>query len=206
MKLRQRLILLTGMIVAFSLYIPINRLVSGGRTLAVPLDAFIPVWPAFVFPYLLALPWWAGCVIWAVARMDSSRLRVFGGAFILCNLIASAIYILYPTYVVRPLVAGADIAARVLNLVYANDRPYNAFPSGHTFTTVLIFLAWLDWKPRLAWLWGTIGLTILAALLFVHQHYLADLLGGIFLAMVVFLALRFWNLKAGRRIPCAPGA
>jgi membrane-associated phospholipid phosphatase len=179
------------LVVFFSvLYFPINRFVGDGTTMATPLDAWIPVWPGFIFPYLLAIVWWAFCITWAVFRMEARRWQVFATALIICFIISDIIYIIFPTYVIRPVVQGNNLASAWLNQVYAADKPYNAFPSSHTFTSVLIFLAWREWKPRLAWLWGLVCLTILISILFVHQHYVADLVGGIVLAVGVFLLVR----------------
>ncbi len=161
--------------------------------MATPLDAWIPVWPGFIFPYLLAIGWWVFCISWAFFRMEDRRWQVFATALFICFLISDIIYIIFPTYVIRPVVQGNNLASSLLNQVYAADKPYNAFPSSHTFTSVLIFLAWMEWKPRLAWLWGFVCLTILISILFVHQHYLADLVGGIVLAGGVFLLARRWS-------------
>ena len=196
LRSHQRTIILILVLFFSLLYFPINRMVGDGRTMASPLDAHIPVWPGFIFPYVLAIGWWIFCIIWAFLRMDDRRWKIYATALIACFLISDIIYIIFPTYVIRPEVHGKDLASAWLNQVYAADKPYNAFPSSHTFNSVLIYLAWREWKPRLAWLWGIVCLTILLSILFVHQHYLADLAGGVVLAVGAFFLAKRWSEHA----------
>lgn len=164
--------------------------------MSTPLDSRIPVWPGFIFPYVLAIGWWIFCITWAYLHMEDRHWQVFATALIACFLISDIIYIIFPTYVIRPAVQGKDLASLWLKQVYTADKPYNAFPSSHTFTSVLIFLAWSEWKPRLTWLWGLVCLTILFSILLVHQHYLADLAGGVVLAGGAFYLVKRWSSHA----------
>jgi membrane-associated phospholipid phosphatase len=192
-KSHNRTILLILAVVMTFLYVPINRSVGGGYILVTPLDAWIPLLPGFVFPYVFALAWWVFCFTWGYLRMEEQRWQEFALALIFCLLVAELIYILFPTYVIRPVIQGDDLASQWLKRVYDLDRPYNVFPSSHTFTSVLIFLVWREWKPRLTWVWGLICLTIVVSILFVHQHYLVDCLGGIALAAGALALVKRWR-------------
>jgi membrane-associated phospholipid phosphatase len=164
------------------LYFPINRTVQGGVVLATSWDAGIPLWPIWVVPYLLSLAWWAGSYLWAAWRMPEELYQALVVSAVSIILVSYVIYILFPTYVVRPPLEGAGWPTRILAHVYANDRVYNAFPSGHTYNTVLIALYWSRWQPRLRWLWAGLTLIVLLSTLFTRQHNLPDLLGGAILA------------------------
>jgi len=177
------------------LYIPINRFVKGGFELSIPLDSQIPLVPIWTIPYLLSLIWWAGCFIWAALAMPSGLYRAWVASTISTMLIAYAFYILYPTYVVRPVVGASGWQSDLLRQLYANDRAYNAFPSGHTYISLLILFYWWTWKPRLRWLWLAIALVILLSTLFTRQHYLIDLLGGLLWAVMGFLFGRWWSQR-----------
>jgi membrane-associated phospholipid phosphatase len=98
------------------------------------------------------------------------------------SLISYSVYILYPTYVVRPPVEGDSWAAQLIAQLYANDRVNNAFPSGHTYNTVLVTLYWSRFYPKGRPLWVAIAIVILLSTLYTRQHNLPDLLGGILLA------------------------
>ncbi len=177
------------------LYLPINRLAQGGVALRTPLDDLIPLWPVWAVPYLASVVWWLGASLWAALRMEDGLYRALVAAMLIVNLAGFAIYLLFPTYVERPALSGTDWATSLVRFIYSQDRVYNAFPSGHTYITVLIALFWWRWQPRLRWLWIGGTLLILLSTLFTRQHFLADLLGGI------VLAVTGWWL--GRRIGSA---
>jgi membrane-associated phospholipid phosphatase len=177
------------------LYFPINRAVQGGVILATPLDALIPLWPIWAIPYLLSLGWWMGCFIWATWKMDLTLYQAFIVCMIAIMLVSYAVYLLYPTYVARPLLEGNDWQMKLMYLIYSNDRSYNAFPSGHTYTTVLIGLFWWRWYPRQRWLWVGITVIILLSTLFTRQHNLPDLAGGILLALLGYTFGMGWAAK-----------
>jgi len=179
MTLRVRLAWLVILFMVQLLYFPINRTVQGGVVLATPWDASIPLWPIWAIPYLLSLFWWVGCFAWAAWKMDDTLYRAFVIGAIAVMLTSYVLYLLYPTYVQRPVLEGGNWQVELVRFIYENDRSNNAFPSGHTYTTVLIVLFWWHWRPRLRWLWAGIAVIILLSTLFTGQHNLPDLIGGI---------------------------
>jgi membrane-associated phospholipid phosphatase len=152
--------------------------------LQTPLDPLIPLLPVFSIPYLLALPWWLGSLVWAAARMPGPLYRTLVLSAVLTILCASLVYILFPTYVARQPVEQRNWAASLLRFIYSNDRSYNAFPSSHTYLTTLIVFFWWRWQPRLRLLWGGILVLILLSTLFTGQHTLPDVAGGVVLALI----------------------
>src|SRR5688572_19845546 len=108
MNLRRRLLWL-GVILAFQcLYFPINHYVQGGIVLSTPLDVFIPLWPIWAVPYLLSLPWWTTAYIWAALKMPDGLYRAFVAALLGVMAVSYLIYILFPTYIERPALAGTE--------------------------------------------------------------------------------------------------
>jgi membrane-associated phospholipid phosphatase len=181
-----------------SLYFPINRSIQGGVVLATPWDASIPLWPVWVIPYLLSLVWWAGCFVWAAWKMEDGLYRAFVTSLIVVMVASYVVYVLYPTYIVRPSLQGNDWLTNLVRLLYENDRVNNAFPSGHTYTTVLIALFWWRWYPRQRWLWATIAVVVLLSTLFTRQHNIPDLFGGIAFAYLGY-RLGLWWARRGSR-------
>ena len=173
---------------AASLYFPLNRTLTGGFNLSTPLDAWIPLWPVWVVPYLLCLPAWVGSLIWAAWKMDERLFRSFISAGLLVLLSATLIYYIFPTYVQRPALTGNGWATQLLRLVYQNDGVYNAFPSGHVYQTTLICLFYNQLYPNHRWLWTGIIVIVVLSTLFTHQHYLTDPIGGLAIA---WLGYRF---------------
>jgi membrane-associated phospholipid phosphatase len=83
-------------------------------------------------------------------------------------------------------------AVWLIRFVYTNDRTYNAFPSQHLWSTVLIALFWSHWKP--GWRWVLWASTVIVALstLFTRQHWILDVFGGTLLAVIgYFIGLAF---------------
>jgi membrane-associated phospholipid phosphatase len=174
-----RLVWLTILAAAGLLYVPINRTVQGGVILSLPWDENVPFWPIWAVPYLLSILWWMASYIWAAWKMDDVCFRALGVATLAVMLSAYAVFVLYPTYVERPVPVGHSWQMGLIRLIYNNDRLNNAFPSGHVYTTVLIALFWWDWQPKLRWLWAAIPIVVILSTLFTGQHNLLDPVGGI---------------------------
>jgi membrane-associated phospholipid phosphatase len=187
-----------GLILALQLlYIPINRILQEGVVLRTPWDDFIPLWPIWTIPYLLSIAWWLGFSIWATWKMDDRLYLAFVAAAVAVMLIGYGIHLLYPTCVERPILTGDTWQTRLLSLVYELDRGYNAFPSGHTYNTILISLFWYRWQPRHRALALGIAIIVLLSTLFTGQHNLPDLVGG---AVLAWLGYRFGLWWAARQL------
>lgn len=182
----RRLLFITHLTV-LCCYLLINRVmgyVGGGTTFDIWLDQYIPFWPVWVVPYLLAIVWWGIAILWAFLKMEDSLYVAFITGWISTCLIGYSIFIFYPNYMVRPELTGTGWAEWMIRFVYANDRTYNAFPSQHLWDTVIITLFWGRWKPR--WRWPLWGFTFIVALstLFTGQHWIVDVAGGTLLGVI----------------------
>ncbi len=177
------------------LYIPINRTLQGGVVLRTPLDDLIPLWPIWIIPYLLSIAWWLGFTIWAAWKMDDTLYLAFVTAGVAMMLVSYLIHLLYPTYVQRLTLTGDSWAVQLLRFVYHQDRSYNAFPSGHTYNTVLVSLFWYRWQPRHWVLCLGTAVLILLSTLFTGQHNLPDLLGGIVVAWLGYHFGLWWATR-----------
>ncbi len=195
-RLKSRLPWLVALFMVQWLYFPINRMVTGGVILTTPWEHLFPLWPVWVVPYLLSLLWWAGCFVWATWKMDDELYRALAVGLISVMLSSYVVYILYPTYVERPTPEGNDLFARMMRLLYQNDEVNNAFPSGHTYNTVLIAFFWSRWRPKRRWLWWGITVVVLLSTLYTRQHNLPDLFGGILFAWAGY-RLGLWWVKRG---------
>lgn len=143
-------------------------------------DTRIPLIPIFVIPYLFFFfPWLVGLVIWAFIR----NVRVFQRVSIALMagvLLSYACYMLYQTAVVRSAPDGS-VFSGLLRWAYRSDVRYNAFPSSHTFVTVILLATTLPLLRRT----GTKALAVAVAVLIVlstlltKQHHIADVLGGL---------------------------
>jgi membrane-associated phospholipid phosphatase len=171
-----------------SLYFPLNHTLTGGFNLSTPFDSWVPLWPVWVIPYLLCLPFWLVGLAWAAWKMDDRLFRAFVSSVLFVLLSATCIYFFFPTYVQRPAVSNNGWTAQLLEIVYRNDGTYNAFPSGHVYQTSLFCLFYNHLYPKHSWFWGGIVVVVVLSTLFTHQHYLVDPLGGLGIA---WLGYRF---------------
>lgn len=99
-------------------------------------------------------------------------------------IVAYAVFLLYPTVAPRPeSVTGDGFGVWGLRFLYTSDPPYNCFPSihvAHSFVSVLACY-------RVHWTLGVVTITcaslVALSTLFTRQHYVADLVAGILLAL-----------------------
>jgi membrane-associated phospholipid phosphatase len=178
MNLTKRLGLVIVVVLFQCSYTVTNRVMHGGVLLDLPIDHLIPVWPVWTVPYLLTLAVWVSFDVWALFKMEDRLFKAYIIASLVTIIPSMLIFIFWPTYVVRPQVTGQDWASNLLRFLYANDRPNNAFPSGHMYFAVLVAYFGTRWKPRLLLPMLTMVVIVIGATLFTKQHYVFDLVGG----------------------------
>jgi membrane-associated phospholipid phosphatase len=196
---RQRLASLAGLLLLLALYFPINQTVTGGVTPDLALDARIPLWPVWVVPYLLTLPWWIASLAWGALKMDFPLWQRFALCLGITIAISYTTFILYPTYVVRPEISGGDVFSTLVVWLYQGDQVNNALPSGHTYTTLIIAVFWSQWLPKLKPLWIGIAVLVLLSTLFTKQHYILDLLAAALEVVVTYFLSGYLLRKVEER-------
>lgn len=176
------------------LYLPLNRLQSGGVAPALPVDALIPLSPLWVIPYVLTLVTWIIIPIWAALKLDDAAYRAFILAELICVVTGITTFFLYPTYIIRPELPSTEGSLALVARLYASDQAYNALPSGHAYLSGLYMLVLSRFCPRWRALWIAAYAIILLSTLFTRQHYVLDLLAGFALALaaycIAFLAVK----------------
>ncbi len=146
-----------------------------------PLDDAIPVVPPFVIPYVSLEPF----IYASLVLLLLFRTRVFQSAtlsMIATWLISYVFYIFMQSFVLRPTLAGNDVFTQMIREVYAGDNAYNDFPSLHTSLSTILAIHWWRVDRRIGVpvaLW--VALIVLSTV-FVKQHYVPDVLGGLALA------------------------
>lgn len=167
-----------------ALYFPINQSASGGRELELGIDRFIAFSPPWVVPYLVGSALMVVIPLWACFGMETFLFRRYMMANLFATVVSYIVYLGFPTYVSRPNIHGSDVFSWMLRQVYAADRSYNAFPSGHTLYTCISLLFLWQWQPQQRLLWTVLCLLIILSTLFIGQHHILDLLGGLILALI----------------------
>ena len=187
-----------GIVIAFVSYEIFNKATYSYEPLIMKgwLDAKIPVVSIFVVPYL-SFHILAALVV-PLLSLKIGGFKAFlvnGVAIIVGQICLDVAYAFFQTQVPRTPVPGNSPFDWVLvNVVYGNDQPLNGFPSNHvTWSVISIIALWRLRKraPRTSWILMAWFLLILPATVFLHQHYLVDIYGGIFVAFTAYWSVMF---------------
>lgn len=146
-----------------------------------PLDDLIPVVPPFVIPYVSLEPFiYATLVLFLLFRtrlFQSAALTMIAAWFV-----SYAFYFFLQSYIDRPTLTGTDTLTQMIRDVYASDNAYNDFPSLHTSLSTVLAIHWWRVDKRIGIPVAIWVALIVASTVFVKQHYLADVIGGLLLA------------------------
>ncbi|MFH1682290.1 MAG: phosphatase PAP2 family protein [Candidatus Woesearchaeota archaeon] len=173
----QREILTVLLALFFIPFFLINSSFGEGEsyTLKLAIDTKIPFMPMFVFVYismylLVLMPYF---FVKERKSFNSAALSYF-----LVMGLSYLIFFLFPVKMLRPAVENS-----LVNLIYLLDAGYNCFPSLHVSLSLLSAAVCFHSNKRYWWLFIWAGVVSLSVL-FVKQHYLLDVLGGILMSML----------------------
>ena len=196
---KRRVFWLVIILTLLVVYFPINRLITGGWALSLPIDKYIPLYPPALIPYLIGSLLFVAFPIWASLYSKRPEFEAYIISFLTATIISYIIYLTLPTYVIRPEIHSQDFFSKAISLLYQNDYPHNAAPSGHTFYTLISFLYIRVWNPKVQGISLTITLLIIASTLLTKQHYMLDMISGLILGFITYWTGRYiqkkWNLK-----------
>ncbi|MEH7120948.1 phosphatase PAP2 family protein [Neobacillus vireti] len=171
-----------------TIYQLLNNRPSKAIEMTTTFDQAIPFLPIFIIPYIL---WYAYifCYLIYFCFKDTTVYLKSLLLIVVSELICFVIYFFFQTHVPRPTPAGDGFLLELVRWIYANDRPYNCFPSIHVLTTFTIMLASLHIKNK--HLITTLcihftGTLIIISTLFVKQHVIFDMIGSMFLVTFIY--------------------
>ena len=180
----------------FSLgYFLIQHLVPvDGATLLVELDKAIPLMPEFIWIYH-SLPLYILIVMVFLIK----RAPIFWRTFSSCIMSSAVMFLCFafvPVEYPRPEILVSGASSSLLAVTQAVDLAHNTCPSGHVAFAWLMFLAaiktqWVrdePWLGRVYLLWA-VGIAL--STLVLKQHFVADVIAGIFLATFSFYVAKF---------------
>jgi membrane-associated phospholipid phosphatase len=122
---------------------------------------------------------------------DDRRRSDAAYGLVLAAIVGMAIFTLWPTSVMRQSPSFAGATGFLWRLLFSLDTTVNALPSLHVANTCLAAIAL--WSRRGVWrvivpVWATM---IILSTLTTKQHYAIDVLGGLLLAAICFVLVRF---------------
>jgi len=168
-----------------------------------PFEAGIPFMALFVVPYsLVPLNIVLGFL---TVPLDQMRLFRRGALLFAVNLTAS--FILFLAVPVRAghrpeVLTNGTLLIDATAFWFWIDRPTNLFPSLHVDIAVMSALMASTHNRRLGAVCMLVAAGVICGAIFLHQHYLADVVAGVLLASVTWY-LCVLRLEGGSR---APGA
>lgn len=172
-------------------YVLLDSSSRGVFSLETPLDRVMPFIEIFVVPYILwYLYIFLGLVYFCMNDSETYYKTILSIIFGL--IICYVIFFLFQTTVIRPKIYGDDVVSMLIKAVYGNDKPYNCFPSIHVLTCFIMVKAILTYRKKNKInivFFIIISSTIILSTLFIKQHVLADVAGGIIIGDLVFEAV-----------------
>ena len=179
---------LIALVLLVPFYIFIGELIAPGGKLHVPeftLDRGLRLQPAWALIYgslylfLILLP------VFVVRQEEQVRRTIL--AYLLVWIVAYICFLVYPTMAPRPAkVMGEGFLVWSLRLLYAADPPYNCFPSLHVAHSFVSALTCYRVHRGVGIAAAFCGFLIGASTLYTKQHYIADVIAGVFLACVAY--------------------
>jgi membrane-associated phospholipid phosphatase len=186
------------LLLLFLAYFLLNSPREPIHSLETTVDDRIPLLPAFVFPYL-SLYALLAISLWRFLKAET-RIFIIAALAISLDLVLSyLVFFFYQTQVERPVILGSDVSSSILRTVYSMDKPFNAFPSLHTSLSTLLVLLWGKAGSRIRPIIALWAVFIIASTLLTKQHYIADVFGGVAVALMSYYgAIRFGNFAVVR--------
>lgn len=184
-----------------------NNTKNGFQVVETSIDRMIPFVEEFIIPYIAWYPFIILTMIYLCIKDKRVYYRTLV-SLIIGFLVSFFIFYVFQTHVPRPTVEGNDIFSKLVRLIYANDKPYNAFPSLHVLESHLMVmgvhaLAKENRSKKVLLLVDFTSIMIILSTQFVKQHVIIDVIGGIYLAEVIFnavpglkrIALSIWKRR-----------
>jgi membrane-associated phospholipid phosphatase len=182
---------------------------GSGFRLDTGLDAMIPFVPEMVIFYVYLFYPLVILTMLYFSFIEYKRGYALGWSLVAINAIAVLIYVAFPvsTFWYRQELLAQPMAGNVwadqVYRVFANDTSFNCFPSLHAAVSTICFFAWFRYakiKPSKTTKAATIAALVIAvgvifSTLFIKQHYIADEIAGVVLALFVGKLVfdKFWK-------------
>lgn len=149
------------------------------------IDEWVPVAPWTILIYWGSYLYWAANYVIAARQEEQEAYRYFAADF-LAKIVCLVTFLVLPTTNVRPQLEGTGLFVDMMNHLYAIDAADNLFPSIHCLTSGFCFLAVKD-NPKVhkSYKWFSLLMTtaICISTLTTRQHVIADVAGGLLLAV-----------------------
>lgn len=159
------------------------------------IDAALPIFPSFVYLYILYYPIYISP---AFVNIDNKQRREVSHKMLILALISGVVYLVFPAVPLTHDLASLEpsFSLDLLLFIYSIDIPTNLFPSLHVAHSVVITLAYWNFKQislftKYLFIFASFGLSISTFL--VEQHYFLDFISGSLLALAISILYRKYS-------------
>ena len=153
------------------------------HTLETRLDKAIPFMPPFVWIYLTI---YMTFILPFLLIRDPRFFRLCVLSYVSVIVVSVAWFVLYPVKCPRPSFTVDSLSTWALALTYSLDSPVNCFPSMHASMAMMAGLIIFEVSAPLGVLAIAHTIFVGASTLFIKQHWVADILGGFSLAVIMY--------------------
>ena len=174
--------------VVSSLYPIFNNTSRGYQEVITPIDNVVPFVKEFILGYIAWYPFIILTLIYLCMKDKKVYYRTLI-SLLIGFVVSFVIFFLFQTHVPRPDVTGNDIFSKLVRLIYASDKPYNCFPSLHVLESHLMVMgvnALEEKNKKVQYLVIFTSIIIILSTQFVKQHVIIDVVGGLYLAEIIF--------------------
>ena len=179
------IIIIFGMAMLYTFVGPLSTQLHTPIQLATPLDLAIPLIPSFVIIYWYLFYSFIFFSYLYFAFVDREYRNALVLAFVMVNLIAYAIYLVFPVLGPDRVVSGTDFFSLQIQALYTHDTQVNCFPSLHGSTSLLTAYALWRAKKEYGYISWPIAIAVVISTLFVRQHWIADQLAAAIITLPV---------------------
>ena len=170
----------------------INSDYPGLHIINIPFDNMIPFCEYFIIPYVLWFLYVVAACIYMYFMADNKEFIQFALSLIIGMSLSLTICMIYPNgLTLRPESTSDTILGKMVASLYKTDTPTNVFPSIHVYNSIAVHVALVkctalkNHKPVKN---ASLILCILICMstVFLKQHSLYDVAGGIILIGVIY--------------------
>lgn len=161
-------------------YIIAANIAKTGQNIDVALDGYFKFTPIFIIPYIYWYIFMAIAFGYFLYNDRTDYMRVFI-AVVIGMCCCYVVYYIFPTEMTRPTVENSNILNKLINMIYAKDRPLNCFPSIHVLITYFIMRYTNNENKIYFYYTQIVGILIILSTVYIKQHFVLDILGSIIL-------------------------
>ncbi|MFA5770218.1 MAG: phosphatase PAP2 family protein [Patescibacteria group bacterium] len=178
-----KILLLVIFLLTKSIYLPLNKRISKYYW-KIKFDDRIPFIPVFIIPYIGYFFYVAATIIYL---WNTKYINSFFVTYIISYILAGLFWYFVPNGVKRPKITSKDIFSRLTTFIYKYDDDTNGFPSAHVLASLTCsYFLTFAFPQQIIFIWS-MNFLICISTIFVKQHYVLDIFGGIIFFFVSIL-------------------